>query len=629
MITVYRKGSDFHICNDSEHIEVVPVEKFFNDRFAEYAGKGTRVYIYDLKFYGLAFIDRLYNLELRDLTEVKLVDPSTKIEKGDFTYILSADNGSFYSITCNLHGKETKFLEFLNLVSVDIKDLQEEFGGEECVAMHRAIRELDTLGSRGNTISSLAYSVWKRGFDRSDFENYFNQVSPETEKLCRDAYHGGLCHLYKRSGAYHKVKVFDANSLYPYVMMNCRFPVGEEHHGYGEMPKGYMDMDHITYYIRFRCSFEVKEKHLPFVRTRCDKRHWQLELLEDSKYRTAEGDFEWVPAPGEQSCDRWGEVFDDVAPITVELAMYKPEFELFLEHYDVWNLEFLEYSWFYTSPYPFKNYVTHWYEIKKNAKTKAEKRIAKMMLNALTGRMAFKKERESLYFMSDCTKLIESFGTFDQRKLGAKGKYTDHTPLEFISDYAQGSIHVTSQSASHIQIGAAITSEAMVYMLRIAQKNYDRFVYTDTDSLHLCDCNGIEDTVGIELGDELGQFKIEKEGTWGIYFKEKIYHMIDKKNKKIDVTHAGLPYECQKLLESYEEFMYFGLETWSAIQVIEECGIELSEKDVEAFEHDIDSVWMGKRRRGVRIPRYVDYIKNYNKMEIGKKKEVYKVDLDW
>lgn len=625
MLTIFFDKEDkrrfddvLQICYDNEGIKKITIKDFFEKELDHLIDIGEEIYIPNLSFWAMLIIKKFQEKGLVDMTKSILEsEGDVKLEKGCFSYILSADNGVFYSIQADKGDRKLKFYEFKNLVAVDINQLMEEFGGSEVVAMHRAIMSIRGLGTRCSTISSAAYALWKRDYGRADFRKLFKEKDPESEKLMRDAYHGGLCFL---NGSYgDKIEnglVLDINSLYAYVMKSCRFPTGSPHHGYGEVPE-FAKLGNTTYYVRFRCSFKVKKDHIPFARTRCDKRHWIQEKLSDSYYRDLDG---VIYDKYEEVDEDTGEIF--VKPLTVTLCMYKPEYELFKDFYDIENLEELEYVWYYTSAGVFDRYVDRFYDMKKNAKTKGERRLAKMFLNALTGRMAYKIERQSAIVNE---RSIEMLCNPKNRKEKVKGRKATDYVGDSIYDYFADTIDVTTNGCSHIEIGAAITSEAMCYLLRKAQANYKFFKYTDTDSLHLS-C-GLKDLKDIEISDELGAFKVEHEIKSGIYYKEKV-NFIKDKNYSCNLTFAGLPKDCQRVIElifersqgtcSEENLQkelkeIYGSNLGFVSSVLKKC---FSYETLLTL--DIDRL---------KIPRIRYYIADYNTYTVKLRAEYYKVDI--
>lgn len=631
MVTVYGERGKFNVCYDNENVLRYSFAEFLSDKIVKILGDHGDVFFYNLKFWGLPIIKSLHELGFIDTTEAGLINGGKiSIDKGEYGYILSADNGAFYRISYNKYGpkKNVNIYEFNNMVPVDIAQVTEDFGGEACVAMHRACNEIRALGTRGGTISSAAYSVWKRGFDRTGFKSMFHELDGKEEKICRDAYFGGICMVAKDNyHTYEDGMILDVNSLYPYVMKNCRFPIGKSHYGEGRPQDAVMNSSRISYYVRFNAIFKLKDNHIPFIKTRCDKRHWQLEVLETSDYIDPQGKL--YTHYETETVDEWGEIFRGVERIRVRLCLYKADYELFLEQYDVEDIEFEEYVWWYNGNV-FENYVNRFYDMKKNAKNKAEKRIAKILLNALSGRMAYKKDRKSAFFDNRSFELLSERNMMEGHiRRDQKGKHTEHFFGDTTLSYAADIVDVHMDSDSHVEIGAAITSEARAFIIRKAQANYEHFLYTDTDSLHL-DC-GIDELVDITISDELGDFKVEKEFIAARYTCEKVYVTLDKSGK-FELTAAGLPKECINMIEECYDPSE-GLVLYSGHEDLKEkygallkkfynmnC-VHLQKGTNEYVEvHDIVTI------DNLKVPRYEYRIKDYNTFEIEKKVAWYNVD---
>ena len=562
MMTIFEKEGWITYCNPDEKTGEMPISDFFQSNFLSVIEE-SKVFVYNFQGLVLFIIKALVDAGFTDITKY-----DSKLESRTFKYVLSGKNHTFYSLSYKYGRHNVTFYEFQNLVSANIVDIVNDFGGTECVAMHRAALQVLSYAPRSSTVSGCAYNHWKNGYTHAAFEKLFGECGEDATRLCRWAYHGGLCFIKDGvAGITQKHGVIlDVNSLYPWVMKSNYFAICEEHYCNGELPDNIRYADKTPYYVHFKARFELKENHIPFVRTRCDKRHWQLEILKTSAYFDGEGNrYDAYDAPGEEFVDEWGEIHKDCLPFMVELCMYRDEFELFFEQYDVFDIEYIDYVWFKSMDNVFTSYVDEFYEMKKNATGKADRRIAKIFQNALSGRMSLIKEHESLYLGADIEKFLNEYGTFEYRNKNCSsyGKYSDGFAGESIASFIDGSNESVSKSKTHIQIGAAITSIAMCYIVRCAQANYDHFLYTDTDSLHL-DCE-LDEVKGVEIGKELGQFKVEHYFWYANYHKPKIYTIMEcgpdytlDHFKGEKVTWAGMPESCQWILEDFltEAFLH-------------------------------------------------------------------------
>ena len=94
----------------------------------------------------------------------------------------------------------------------------------------------------------------------------------------------------------------------------------------------------------------------------------------------------------------------------------------------------------------------------------------------------------------------------------------------------------------YIPMGVFITSWARYKTITSAQKVYDRFIYADTDSLHL---EGEEIPEGLEISDtEIGKWKLESRFTKARLIRQKSY--IEEIDNKLKITCAGMPESCYK-----------------------------------------------------------------------------------
>lgn len=97
----------------------------------------------------------------------------------------------------------------------------------------------------------------------------------------------------------------------------------------------------------------------------------------------------------------------------------------------------------------------------------------------------------------------------------------------------------------YLPYGMFVTAQARNITIRNAQKNYDRFVYADTDSLHIIGDAPVE----LEIDDvKLGAWKIEGDFPHGKYMRSKRYIHADKNYKLVDIKCAGMPDEVKSCL---------------------------------------------------------------------------------
>lgn len=231
------------------------------------------------------------------------------------------------------------------------------------------------------------------------------------------------------------INVLDVNSLYPSVMRYEKMPFGEPVFYEGKYKE---DNVYDLYIQMLSCSFEIKKNKIPTIQIKNDRFHFkETEYLESSN----------------------GEI--------VVLTLTSVDLELFLNHYDVFELEYIC-GWKFKSKLGiFDEYIDKWTERKIKASkegNKGQRTLAKLMLNALYGKFA--------------TSLSV------QNKL----PYLDE---EGIVRYALG--EKEAKKGLYIPIGCFITAYARRKTIETSQKikeysinnfHEDKYIYSDTDSIH-------------------------------------------------------------------------------------------------------------------------------------------------
>lgn len=212
----------------------------------------------------------------------------------------------------------------------------------------------------------------------------------------------------------------------------------------------------------------------------------------------------------------------------VSLTLTSVDLERFLEHYDTLNLQFEGGYMFKGTSVLFKDYIDHWGAIKE-VSTGATRELAKLMLNSLYGK----------------------FGSATRR--GNKIPYLNE---KGVLSFTMG--EVNDVEPVYTALAAFITAYARDITLTGAMDNYDRFIYADTDSLHLA---GLDTPNGLEIHDtHLGCWAFESRFNRGKFIRAKTYlenvagrYIINDDDErifindvngdeyKLDVKCAGMP----------------------------------------------------------------------------------------
>lgn len=367
-------------------------------------------------------------------------------------------------------------------------------------------RALDVMFNEGMTemtIGSNALSEYKNIVGKQNFNKTF--PIPSYDADVRQAYKGGWTYLnpkFKDKSIKDGI-VLDVNSLYPHVMYSKKLPYGEGICFEGEYVE---DKLYCLYVQKLNCMFELKEGCLPSIQIKHDLNFIPTAYLENSR-------------------DRNGVM------IEVELCLTNIDLKLFLEHYEVYNLVYVNGYKFKGSIGLFKAYIDKWTKVKIESSingNEAMRTIAKLMLNTLYGKLALNPIVRSKYpiYNNEKDKVNYMYGEYEER-----------TPI-------------------YIPCGAFITSYAREMTIRTGQAVYDRFIYADTDSLHLV---GTELPKGIIIDDnELGCWAHELTIIKGKYLRQKCYMETGYEPKKPDkiftkVTCAGMPESCHNGV-NYDNF---------------------------------------------------------------------------
>lgn len=428
------------------------------------------------------------------------VDGNAKIKKmheNEFKYLIR-DDFYPYTITIKKHNTSFRIINADNILrKPDIKALKRilAFAGQK---------------RKPFTISAIARKVWADFGTNDSF--YLSRILPSAckqsfvcgdtketlETYCRRAYHGGfLCDNSEELKIYDDVTVWDINSLYPYVMKNCPMPYGLPHYEEGEPSEKLLKdvaNENLFVFIRFKAKFRIKKDGIPCIRLPYKD---QQILFHGRDYLTRSN----IKNPYNGKYEKKDEL--------IEFTMTYSDFLLFQQNYDIRKIEYVSHIWFSATKSLFAEYVDNFYELKRRSKDPAERQTYKSLLNNLSGNMARYPEYNnvSINFTDD-----------------------EEEPFRYIFTNAEG-------DKSTVYVGASITAWARYIIINLIKKNKDRWIYTDTDSLHL---KGSEPPKGVKVGDKLGFVKLEHHYNGAFYYKKKMYAGWDILTNKTHLVFAGM-----------------------------------------------------------------------------------------
>ena len=336
------------------------------------------------------------------------------------------------------------------------------------------------------------------------------------------SYKGGFTYLnpvYKNKPI-GKGQVYDVNSMYPWAMKFCKLPYGEPVYFTGQYEE---DEGYPLYVQSLVCDFKLKPGCVPSIQIKNNFHYSETEYLRESEVETV-------------------------------LTLTSVDLKLFFDNYDV-----TVYSW--EGGYKFKgmvgmfaDYIDYWYEQKNEGKRTGNKgltQIAKLMLNSLYGKFGASLTGRSKIpqFDRDQDKVTYYYGAEESR------------------------------TAYYVPVAFFITSYARDKIIRAAQQLGERFIYADTDSLHV---KGTE-PADIDIDEyRLGAFKIEEEFDHAIFIRQKTY--MESINGKNDVKCAGMPKNIKETVtfENFKEGATFE-EVANRIEIYKKCGKEVVSTPVQGL----------------------------------------------
>lgn len=245
--------------------------------------------------------------------------------------------------------------------------------------------------------------------------------------------------------------VFDVNSLYPSVMAYRPLPYG----GPLEFPGKYETNKQYPLYVQnLRCFFKLKPNHLPTIQLKNNPFFNSTTYLESSVNSKT-----------------------GVDELT-ELCLTSVDLELFLKHYDIFNVEWLGGYMFKSSTTLFCNWVKKWNEKKIAADkqgNKGKRTIAKLVLNNLYGKFALNPFMGSKYPYFDENENIVKYSDIEYELCDENGN-----PIRD----ENGKIKTTNKAIRnpiYIPVGTFITAWARYTTITASQKIHEE-VYNRQDT---------------------------------------------------------------------------------------------------------------------------------------------------
>ena len=543
---------------DIDTLETVHLSNSIDSFFKWLEGRNTKCYFHNLKFDAEFLLAWL----LRNGYKYEKKEPKKPRHPRTFDTLIT-DTGVFYMIEVifsvkNKKYKKVTFYDSLKKLPFKVSEIskafklkdskltidydaprpvghvltdeEREYIVNDCRIVAAALQIQFAEGLKRMTNASDAFNWYKDTVGPKQFERCFPVFPVALDKDIRHAYRGGFVYLKPEHKNRRGLKgiTLDVNSLYPWALRYCPLPYSYPVYFEGE--PDWNDPDYPLFIVKIECMFEVKKDHLPTIQLKNSSRFIQTEYITSSKIKLG----------------------DDYVDEMVELTLTSVDLQLFLDHYDVDNLIYHSGFKFKASSSMFIDYVDYWADVK--AREKGPKRqLAKLMLNSLYGRYALSTRR------------VQKVPILDE---------------DDVVVYPTGLEKEEETEPVYTALAAFVTAYAREKTIRSAQSVYDRFIYGDTDSLHLI---GYEMPEGLEVHPtKLGAWKHEGSFDDSVYIRAKTYMetmhevkdatlenyatalntaaKIERHGDKLDVwtnkvTCAGMPDNVKETV-TYENFNY-------------------------------------------------------------------------
>lgn len=457
-----------------------------------------QVYFHNLAFDGRFLLDLIMrsgyqHSEKRD----------KQLKQHEFNTLIS-DKGKFYSIGLCTRSGSVSVRDSLKLLPMSVSRIAKSFGlpndeqkgtidynasrpegytptqdeisyvRNDVLIVARALKIEFDAGLDRMTAGSNAFHAFKSDFTNKEYLNLFPVVGEEVDSLIRKSYRGGFTYVSDQ----HKGCDVGPGCSYDY---NSMYPsVMLDNYFPVGVPKGFEgrykpNSEYPLHVQVFTCLFELKPEGIPMIQIQGSWAYKQHEYATKSE-----------------------------EPETIVLTSV--DMKLFEDNYVVTVLSWDGGYMFRAVKGIFTRYINTWKNVKEST-TGGKREIAKLMLNSLYGK--FGTNPDVTQKIPKYVNGVVKFETGDEEK---------RLPV-------------------YVAVAAFVTAYARNVLIRAIMSNRDRFVYCDTDSLHLL---GTEPASGIPVHDtEFSHWKHEGNFTRARHIRAKTY--IWDLNGKTDVVCAGMP----------------------------------------------------------------------------------------
>lgn len=525
---------DIRKCYDMQEYRIsTSTEEFFNQvhkQIEQQDNKDCIIYFHNLKFDGSYILNYFNEKEIEFDTFIN-------------------DMGQWYSITYHYKDYKIVIRDSLKILNFSIKQIgkdmlktvekgitpltEEKIPLDECYKkgyVDYVIRDVEILAKALNkmifeqgfekfTASSQALSTYK---DMISFPYFLKLFPPlKNDEIIRMGYRGGWTFanpVFQNKEIKGNINVYDKNSMYPAIMLNYKLPTGKPRkleYDYTREKHDiiFKEFDSCCYVYNINVAFDIKDNHLPSIQIKIGNKEYfkNDEYFKEKILSNKDILFMLDKTQRDYLTTSQGHYFN-ITLTNYDLDLMKRQYDFdILENSKVIKYEFSAKKGL------FDKYIN----LYKDRKIEGKKignavmtQDAKLKLNSLYGKFGTKKliQEKQVYFEDDV--------------------------LKFKND-----LELTETTGVYVPLAMFVTSIGRWEIINNAQDNYNHFLYSDTDSLHLLD-EGQE--IKLNIDDyKFGDWKIEEQATRGKYLRAKLYieELIDG---SLSVRGAGMTDEIKK-----------------------------------------------------------------------------------
>ena len=525
---------DIRKCYDMQEYRIsTSTEEFFNQvhkQIEQQDNKDCIIYFHNLKFDGSYILNYFNEKEIEFDTFIN-------------------DMGQWYSITYDYKDYKIVIRDSLKILNFSIKQIgkdmlktvekgitpltEEKISLDECYKkgyVDYVIRDVEILAKALNkmifeqgfekfTASSQALATYK---DMISFPYFLKLFPPlKNDEVIRMGYRGGWTFanpVYQNKEIKGNINVYDKNSMYPAIMLNYKLPTGKPRKIEYEYTREkhdiiFKEFESCCYVYNLNVAFDIKDEHLPSIQIKIGNKEYfkNDEYFKEKILANKDILFMLDKTQRDYLTTSQGHYFN-ITLTNFDLDLMKRQYDFdILENSKVIKYEFSAKKGL------FDKYIN----LYKDRKIEGKKignavmtQDAKLKLNSLYGKFGTKKliQEKEVYFEDDI--------------------------LKFKND-----LELTETTGVYVPLAMFVTSIGRWEIINNAQDNYNHFLYSDTDSLHLLD-EGQE--IKLNIDDyKFGDWKIEEQATRGKYLRAKLYieELIDG---SLSVRGAGMTDEIKK-----------------------------------------------------------------------------------